>query len=117
MSTTLSGGMFGTGYPNAPGYKDTDTGMDAAIAIAEHAKTVQRRALEAFVNAYPSGLTPDQVASELCESILTVRPRCSELKRLGLIRETDATRKNNTSGVNARVMIATPAGIEQVPHE
>lgn len=39
-------------------------------------------------------MTPDEVASHLGASILAIRPRMTELARLGLIVKTGATREN-----------------------
>lgn len=99
------------GYPDSPGAKVAGTSADAAVAIADHAKTVRRRALVAYAEAFPRGLTPDEVATTVKESILTVRPRCAELKRLGHIKPTGETRKND-SGHSASVMQITALGLE-----
>lgn len=99
-------------YPSSPGFKEPTTSMQAALSIASHAKTVRAAVLAQYVAAYPSGLTPDQVASIINESILTVRPRCAELKRLGMIKATADTRPNSASGHHARVMCATPKALD-----
>ena len=40
--------------------------------------------------------TPDEIAERLGLSILSVRPRFSELNRLGLIEQTSEKRSNNS---------------------
>lgn len=100
-------------YPLVPGAKVGGTSTDAAISIAEHAKTIRRRVLLAYGAAFPRGLTPDEAATVVKSSILTVRPRCAELKRLGLLKLTGATRKNE-SNHSASEMLITPAGLLEV---
>jgi hypothetical protein len=94
-------------YPNFPGAKVGGTSMAAAFKIAAHAKTVRAAVLREYVNAYPRPMTPDQVASLLNESILTVRPRVTELKCDGLLELTPQTLANPTSGHLARALRAT----------
>jgi hypothetical protein len=48
------------------------------------------------------------------QSILTVRPRCSELKAQGLLEHTPTTVPNATSGHPARALRATRKAIEEV---
>ena len=50
----------------------------------------------------PSGLTADEIAAQLDESVLAVRPRVSELFHAGLIEKTGERRRND-SGLNAHV--------------
>lgn len=47
-------------------------------------------------------MTPDECAASMGESILSVRPRFTELKKRGLIRKSGDCRKN-ASGVRAAV--------------
>lgn len=47
-------------------------------------------------------LTADECAAVLHKSVLSIRPRVTELVRLGLIADTGRTRKNQ-SGINATV--------------
>jgi hypothetical protein len=47
-------------------------------------------------------MTADEVADFVGESLLTIRPRMTELKRLGLLRDTGA-RRANASGRQAVV--------------
>jgi predicted transcriptional regulator len=64
--------------------------------------------LEALVAA-PSGLTADEIAAKLEESVLAVRPRVSELFHAGVIEKT-GERRPNASGLNAHVWKKTAAG-------
>lgn len=86
-------------YPHAPGAKAEGTSRAAAVSITEHAETLKHRALMAFSRG-PK--TADEVAAELGVSILAIRPRVTELYRLGLIQDTGA-RRENASGKLANV--------------
>lgn len=93
-------------YPTSPGFKVVGPSAEAARAIADRAKTLRDRVLGA-IKAEPAGLSADQVAGKLGESILSVRPRVSELCRAGEIRKTEA-RAKNASGMSATVWVVSP---------
>jgi hypothetical protein len=97
-------------FPHHPGHKGQETSREAAVKIAPHAGRLRKPILRAFM-AVPDGLVPDQVAKIIGERELTIRPRCSELRRLGLLRFTGGRRPNET-GHDANVLEITPAGIE-----
>lgn len=86
-------------YPMAAGFKTGGTSAEAAKKI--HAARLQRAALR-VLQTHPSGMTADEIASELGESILSIRPRVSELKRQGLVEKTRERRRNH-SGMSASV--------------
>jgi hypothetical protein len=94
-------------YPTDPGYKTSGTSLEAALAIANKAKTLRAKVLETLQAAAPAGLSADAVAHKLGESILSVRPRVSELRRMGEIRKAD-TRVKNASGMAAAVWVVSP---------
>ena len=83
-------------YPVTPGHRSDDTSEDAATAISSRVDTLRLRVLEAFRNRGP--MTPDEAAEVLGEGILAIRPRCTELKRLGCLRKTGTRRRNRTGG-------------------
>jgi hypothetical protein len=99
-------------YPYYPGRK-AERSRPSADKIAPHAKTVRRSAVAAFVAAYPAGMTADELADRLGESILTVRPRVSELHVAGLVEPTAQRRSSNDSGHGATVWIATHAAFRE----
>jgi hypothetical protein len=90
-------------YPRVPGAQDRDTSHAAADAIAECAPQLRARALAVLERS--NGLTADEVAGRLGLSILSIRPRCTELARLGKIRDS-GHRRANASGKKAIVWAA-----------
>ena len=86
--------------PQSPGYKGTDTSK----AAAEEVKPTKAILQEACLICLLTGpQTADEIADFLELSVLSVRPRISELKLLGLIEDT-GTRRKNISGKSAAVM-------------
>jgi hypothetical protein len=109
----VSTDLFGSGtekYPHAPGFKKTATSKAAAKSIAVYATTKRHDVLMAFVAAGERGLTPDVCAKGLNLSVLTTRPRCTELVSAGLLVPT-GERRQNQSGMSAAVLKASEAGI------
>ena len=93
--------MTGADYPHEPGFKDLDTSRLAAEQIAAKAPLLRSQCLTAL-QAQPAGATADEIAEQLGRSILSIRPRFSELLRRGLIRDT-GIRRTNESGCSAKV--------------
>lgn len=92
------------GYPNNPGYQAQETSRQAALEIAPKAKQIRNLVLKALQN-HAMGATPDTIAEELRLSILSVRPRFTELKLKGKI--ADSGRRGKTdSGKSSIVWIA-----------
>jgi hypothetical protein len=92
-------------YPEAPGYRRTDTSEAAARSMGGSAAHLRKRCLDALKARGPS--TADELASAIGESVLSVRPRVTELKELGMARDT-GQRRENRSGRKAAVMEAVP---------
>jgi hypothetical protein len=93
-------------YPNLPGFRVSGPSELAATAIASIAKTL-REQVRNTIAAAPNGLTADEVAAQLNKSVLSVRPRVSELHRQGEIRQT-GSRGKNASGMTATVWVLSP---------
>lgn len=93
-----------TSYPAMPGSKGTGTSALAAQAMSGSAAIIRDRCM-AILRDSSDGLTADEVAARLGASVLTVRPRISELKRLGSIVDTKR-RRRNASGNTAAIWIA-----------
>lgn len=89
-------------YPSVPGFKASGPSEEAALRVTGAAATVRARVLDAFKQKYPQGMTADEVASHLRLSILTVRPRVSELRQAGNVVDSHA-RRTNESGLSATV--------------
>jgi len=68
-----------------------------------------RRVVLDVLAAQPAGLTADEIAAALDESVLAIRPRVSELFHAGLIEKT-GERRPNASGLNAHVWKKAAAG-------
>ena len=99
-------------YPNAPGFKTHGPSEDAAKSMAGSAAKLRAAVLEQIV-ACPGGATADEIAHQLNLSILTVRPRVSELKRNGDIEQTGA-RRRNASGMTATVWRVSSPTLERL---
>ncbi|SRR6266851_1045584 len=81
-------------YPQAPGVKSADdTTLSAAAAIENKAATLRAAVLRMLQLGH---YTADEVADLLNESILSIRPRLSELRAMGLILATPARRANRS---------------------
>ncbi len=83
-------------YPHVGGYKRTDTSREAANSI--DASGIRAKVLQAIREMGPA--TADETAAFLGLSILTVRPRCTELRALGKLVDT-GFRRPNSSGRSA----------------
>lgn len=82
-----------------PGYQDTDTSKKAAEEMLSSAATLRNQCL---LELRKGRGTADQIAKRLGKSILSIRPRFSELKTKGLIRDSNK-RRLNESGKQAIV--------------
>lgn len=89
-------------YPTRPGFKEPTTSKLAAEKIGD--QTALRAAVYARIRAMPS--TADEIAAHLNESILTIRPRVSELRAANKVTPS-GQRRPNASGHSAIVWIAT----------
>lgn len=98
--------MTSTSYPDSPGFKSTGPSEEAADAIAPRAPRIRDAVLE-IITAAPSPMTADEVAGALGMSILTVRPRVSELHRMGEIQRAN-DRRCNSSGMTASTWRPAP---------
>jgi predicted ArsR family transcriptional regulator len=88
-------------YPDAPGFKVHGASEDAAKQIGGKTKQMLAAVLAEFAKR-PCGATADEVAKALNMSVLSIRPRVSELRRTGKIKQT-GTRRTNDSGMTATV--------------
>ncbi len=80
-------------YPHAPGYKVAGPSREAATAERGRAATFRDLVLQYLTEREG---TADECA-EWCEaSVLTIRPRFSELLKLGKIEDSGVRRKNES---------------------
>lgn len=91
-------------YPNAPGARRNRNSRAAADAMQPRVRTLRDRVLDLLKDG---AFTTDEAAHILNKTVLAVRPRFSELFKMGLIIDTGRTRKN-TSGQKATVWKAVP---------
>ena len=93
-------------YPNRAGYKAAGTSHDAANAIEGKGRAATLRAAVLAFYATHAG-TADECAAALGESILSIRPRCSELLAKGRLYRTGERRKSS-EGCGQNVLALAP---------
>lgn len=83
-----------THYPIEPGAKERGgTSEDAAQALgARRSATIRDLVFHTLAQFGP--MTADEVAAKCGMSVLSIRPRVSELGDMGRIRKTDERRRN-----------------------
>lgn len=91
-------------YPAEPGFKRRATSKQAAADIKATAPTLRERCLQ-IIKESPVPLTADEVAAALGKSVLSVRPRITELSVMNLIDDSGITRPNS-SGRQAVAWVA-----------
>lgn len=103
-------------YPAQPGWRKNapETSRIAAVQVAGEAEILRGQCLDVLVRTQ-DGLTADEVAVALNRSVLSIRPRISELRAAGLVSDT-GIRRRNVSGHSAAVWAAvggrvTPNGL------
>ncbi len=91
-------------YPAAPGFKEPSTSRDAAWAMQRDAENLREKVFAAIAAAGARGATADEIATFLVRSVLSVRPRVSELTKATPPRIVPTgERRKNESGLKARV--------------
>lgn len=89
-------------YPLTAGYKENSTSKEAAKKINSRAANLRTECLDIVKNSGNYGATPEEVAALLSESILSIRPRFTELKLLEYIIDS-GNRRKNSFGSNTKV--------------
>jgi hypothetical protein len=88
-------------YPHHLGWKAPGASRNAAAhAVARHAKTLRVRVLAFLRVQYPTAFSADQIADGSGETILSVRPRVSEVHKSREIEAAEGRHKN-ASGLSA----------------
>lgn len=91
-------------FAPVPFQRGSDTSAGAADALTgERVARLRAAVLQAYVEAGPAGLTADECAARIGESILAVRPRATEWFQSGYLVKT-RERRTNASGLSARVL-------------
>jgi hypothetical protein len=99
------------GYPSEPGFKERSTSRDAARKMKPRAQTLRDQVLITLRTAWPGGMTADEIAKKMGKSILSVRPRVTELRKLEEIIPAKQAggiknqRRPNESGLDATVWV------------
>lgn len=96
-------------YPDRPGHNSVDTSIEAADDIAPDLGRLQHLVETAIRSAGARGLTADELAAQLRIDRLSIRPRASELRRKGIIRDSGQRRRNDVSGKRAIVWVSKGA--------
>ena len=99
-------------YPERAGYKAEGTSQEAAAAIEGSGQAARLRTAVLGWYARQEG-TPDECAAGLGESILSIRPRCSELCKQGKLYR-KAERRRSTGGRMQNVLAIAPPRLELV---
>lgn len=89
MTTPVNHDLFER-YPEGPGWKARQTSRAAASGVSQKVRPLRERVLAA-IRAKPR--TPEEVARILRAPVMNVRPRCSELAKLGLVEDSGERRK------------------------
>lgn len=89
-------------YPLTPGFKEGTTSREAAQAVASTAKNLRDQVYMAIWKTGRAGATADEIATRLGRTVLSIRPRVSELHKLERIVPT-GERGTNESGLSAKV--------------
>ena len=93
-------------YPDRPGFQNTDTSQQSALQVEPNAATLRAQCLN-VLKIYINGLTADEVAAYLNETVLAIRPRITELKLMGFVVDS-GIRRPNKSQHKAIVVKITP---------
>jgi hypothetical protein len=100
-------------YPLRPGAKERDgASEEAARQVASDAGRLRAAVLQVLAAAGPS--TPDEIAKHLGESVLAIRPRCSELIALGRVCKTQQRRENRSGKLATVLMLVEVTHVDRV---
>ncbi|MDE2107545.1 MAG: hypothetical protein KGL39_60690 [Patescibacteria group bacterium] len=95
-------------YPVRPGFKVRGPSAEAADSVRSDAAILRSRCLAELKR---EDLTADEVAARVGESILSVRPRISELVMRREVRDC-GSRRRNISGKSATVWTAKMQAVQ-----
>lgn len=87
-------------YPQSPGFRDTDTSRQAAVAVAGKQSSLKAAVFTAICNAGDRGATANEIAVATKIDLNTVRPRLTELS-IGLKIKDSGMRRKSARGHNS----------------
>lgn len=93
-------------YPIAPGHQDETTSIMAAVKVAPTVVELRAMILEVL---HTKHMTCEELSDHFGIQFLSIRPRCTELKKMGLIVKSGAQRMQRTGGYANAWMPSTPA--------
>ena len=82
-------------YPHKAGHRGVRTSKQSADEINPQLSRLKKMIHIELENVFPDGLTGSELAKITKRNLLTIRPRTTELKLLGLITDTETVRKND----------------------
>ena len=82
-------------YPYKAGHRGVRTSIISANDTNKRLSRLKKQVLIELGKVYPKGLSTSQLADKTKITLLTVRPRTTELKLQGLIIDTEKDRKND----------------------
>jgi len=82
-------------YPNVAGHRGVRTSIQSAEEINPYISRIKKMMAIELESVFPDGLTGTELALRLKKNILTIRPRTTEMKLLGIIMDTEKTKKND----------------------
>jgi len=94
-----------TNFPTQDNHRGVDTSIDAAEMASTMSSQLRALVLKVLFR-HESGLTVDELCKREGYARYSLQPRFTELKKLGLIRDS-GERRRNESGANAIVWVAT----------
>ncbi len=82
-------------YPYKAGHRGVRTSIISANDTNKKLSRLKKQVLIELGKVYPKGLSTSQLADKTKITLLTVRPRTTELKLQGIIIDTEKDRKND----------------------
>lgn len=98
-------------YPNAAGYKDSDCSKEAALHVNRKLRKRQEEVLNALRKCF-NGATSEEIALMVGRPALSIKPRLSELLKLGLVRKSGRKGKTELGG-NCTIWEIMPCNITE----
>ena len=82
-------------YPHKAGHRGVRTSIKSAEDINPHLSRLHKMIAIELESVFPGGLTGTELSQRLKRNLLTIRPRTTEMKLLGVIIDTEKTKKND----------------------